>query len=125
MFDIGFTEIIIVGVVALIVLGPERLPSALRTAGLWVGRIKRTIGSVQKEISEELRVEEMRQAAKQQQERLEAGVETLKKPFHETLRDEVLSPASKAESGLDSNPVSETASESIKPKAEADKPAAE
>ncbi|MEH6471511.1 MAG: Sec-independent protein translocase protein TatB [Halopseudomonas sp.] len=91
MFDIGFTEILIVGVVALIVLGPERLPSALRTAGLWMGKIKRTIGSVQKEISEELRVEEMRQAAKQQQEKLEQGVGTLNKPFHESLREEMLS----------------------------------
>ncbi len=124
MFDIGFTEIIIVGVVALIVLGPERLPSAVRTAGLWLGRIKRTIGSVQKEISEELRVEEMRQAAKQQQERLEQGAEILTKPFHETLRDEMLSPAPKDEPSSASSFVSETASESIKSKADTDKPAA-
>lgn len=97
MFDIGFTEILIVGVVALIVLGPERLPSALRTAGMWIGRIKRTVGSVQKEISEELRVEEMRQAAKKQQEQLESNVETLKKPFNESLRDEMLTASPAAE----------------------------
>lgn len=90
MFDIGFAEILIVGVVALIVLGPDRLPHALKTAGLWVGRIKRAIGSVQKEISEELRVEEMRQAAKNQQEHLEQNLETLTKPFHESLREEML-----------------------------------
>ncbi|WP_207060542.1 Sec-independent protein translocase protein TatB [Motiliproteus sp. SC1-56] len=98
MFDIGFTEILIVAVVALIVLGPERLPTALRTVGLWAGRIKRTIGSVQKEISEELRVEEMRRAAKEQQERLESGMETMQRPFHESLRDEIL-PTGKPEAG--------------------------
>ena len=87
MFDIGFTEILIVGVVALIVLGPERLPTALRTLGLWVGKIKRTLGSVQKEISDELRVEEMRRAAKEQQENLESGMKTMQRPFHETLRE--------------------------------------
>lgn len=96
MFDIGFTEILIVAVVALIVLGPERLPSALRTAGLWVSRIKRTVGSVQKEITEELRVEEMRQAAKKQQEQLEQNVESLTKPFSESLRDEMLEPSPKS-----------------------------
>ncbi len=90
MFDIGFTELVIVGVVALIVLGPERLPAALRTAGLWVGRIKRTIGSIQKEISEELRVEEIRSAAKEQQEKLEAQVGDMQRPFHETLQEEIL-----------------------------------
>lgn len=110
MFDIGFTEILIVGVVALIVLGPERLPSALRTAGLWVGRIKRAVGSVQKEISEELRVEEMRQAAKQQQERLEQNVESLKKPFHESLREEMLAPSTKAETQTTADPSSDSAS---------------
>lgn len=94
MFDIGFSEILIVGVVALIVLGPERLPSALRTAGLWIGRIKRAIGSVQKEISEELRVEEMRRAAKENQVHLEQNLETLTKPFHESLREEMLAKSS-------------------------------
>ena len=119
MFDIGFTEILIVGVVALIVLGPERLPSALRTAGMWVGRIKRTVGSVQKEISEELRVEEMRQAAKKQQEKLEENVETLKKPFHESLRDEMLTTSSAAETTKKSvDPASDVEAVPSKPSAE-------
>jgi sec-independent protein translocase protein TatB len=42
MFDIGFSELVLVGVVALVVLGPERLPGAVRTASLWIGRIKRS-----------------------------------------------------------------------------------
>ena len=124
MFDIGFTEILIVGVVALIVLGPERLPTALRTAGLWVGRIKRAIGSVQKEISEELRVEEMRQAAKEQQVNLEQNLESMSKPFHESLREEMLSKstAPSKEATVDS----ETADKSATPKPDSQtKPAAD
>ncbi len=92
MFDIGFTELLIVAVVALIVVGPERLPSAIRTVGLWVGRIRRTLGNVQKEISEELRVDEMRQAAKEQQEKLEKQIDGVQKPFSESLREEILMP---------------------------------
>lgn len=92
MFDIGFSELLIVAIVALIVLGPERLPMAVKTAGMWLGRIKRTVGSVQKEISEELRIEEMRRAAKEQQEKLERNAHTMTRPFDETLRDEILKP---------------------------------
>ncbi|OMH39588.1 Sec-independent protein translocase protein TatB [Motiliproteus sp. MSK22-1] len=92
MFDIGFVELLTVAVVALIVVGPERLPSAIRTVGLWVGRIRRTLGSVQREISEELRVDEMRRAAKDQQERLESQVDSLQKPFSESLREDILAP---------------------------------
>lgn len=96
MFDIGFAELLIVAVVALIVLGPERLPRALKTAGMWLGRIKRTVTSVQKEISEELRVEEMRRAAKEQQERLEQDAHNMTRPFNESLRDEILAPQQEA-----------------------------
>ncbi|RDE18719.1 twin-arginine translocase subunit TatB [Motiliproteus coralliicola] len=97
MFDIGFTELLIVGVVALIVLGPERLPHAVKTAGMWIGKIKRTLGSVQKEISEELRVEEMRREAKEQQEQLEKQVDSMTKPFHESLREDLLKPSPQPE----------------------------
>lgn len=46
MFDIGFTELLLVGLVALMVLGPERLPGAVRTTGLWVGRLKRSFSNI-------------------------------------------------------------------------------
>jgi sec-independent protein translocase protein TatB len=63
MFDIGFTEIVLVAVIGLLILGPERMPVAVRTVGLWVGKIKRTVGGVQKEIQEELRIDEIRKKA--------------------------------------------------------------
>lgn len=119
MFDIGFTELLIVGVVALIVLGPERLPHAVKTAGMWIGKIKRTLGSVQKEISEELRVEEMRREAKEQQERLEKEVDSMTKPFHESLREDLLKPSPQPEKTA----TAEASDESVAP--EPRKPAAE
>jgi sec-independent protein translocase protein TatB len=63
MFDIGFTEIVLVAVIGLLILGPERMPIAVRTVGLWVGKIKRTVGGVQKEIQDELRIDEIRKKA--------------------------------------------------------------
>ena len=50
MFDIGFLEMAVVAVVALLVLGPERLPGAVRMAGLYIGRIKRSLADVRSQI---------------------------------------------------------------------------
>ncbi|MGH8595010.1 MAG: Sec-independent protein translocase protein TatB [Gammaproteobacteria bacterium] len=59
MFDIGFWELMLVGVVALLVLGPERLPAAARTAGLWVSRARRALGSLRAEIEREVDLGEL------------------------------------------------------------------
>jgi sec-independent protein translocase protein TatB len=60
MFDIGFTELLLVGIVALVVLGPDRLPGAVRTAGLWIGRIKRSFSSIKADIEREIGADEIR-----------------------------------------------------------------
>ena len=60
MFDIGFPELMLVAVVMLLVLGPERLPEALRTAGLWLGRLQRSFLSVKTEIEREIGMDEIR-----------------------------------------------------------------
>ncbi|HHA19580.1 MAG TPA: twin-arginine translocase subunit TatB [Methylophaga sp.] len=62
MFDIGFWELLLIAVVALVVVGPERLPKLVRVAGLWVGKANASIQSVRSEISRELRAEELKQA---------------------------------------------------------------
>lgn len=54
MFDIGFFELLLIGIVGLLVLGPERLPRAARTAGLWVRRARATWYSVRSELEREL-----------------------------------------------------------------------
>tara|TARA_R110001592_G_scaffold359478_1_gene666183 strand:+ start:576 stop:950 length:375 start_codon:yes stop_codon:yes gene_type:complete len=60
MFDVSFLEIVIIAIVGLLVLGPERLPGAVRTGTLYVGRIKRSIKRLRDEIEIEIGAKEMR-----------------------------------------------------------------
>lgn len=60
MFDVGFSELVLIAVLALIVLGPERLPVAARMLGLWVGRLKRSFNSVKAEVEREIGADEIR-----------------------------------------------------------------
>jgi sec-independent protein translocase protein TatB len=60
MFDIGFPELILIAIVGLLVIGPERLPEALRTLGLWIGRMRRSFTSVKAEIEKEIGMDEIR-----------------------------------------------------------------
>lgn len=61
MFDIGFSELLIFGAIALIVLGPEKLPHAVRTAGRYYAKFRRTVATIQHEIEAELDLAETRQ----------------------------------------------------------------
>ena len=61
MFDIGFPELVVVSVVALLVIGPEKLPEAIRTMSLWVGRVQRSFASIRREIESEIGADEIRQ----------------------------------------------------------------
>jgi sec-independent protein translocase protein TatB len=71
MFDIGFSELIMVGLVSLLVIGPERLPKVARLAGFWLGKTRNMMASVKAEIKEELQAEEIRQILKEQAGRAE------------------------------------------------------
>lgn len=64
MFDIGFWELLIIAVVALIVIGPEKLPRVVRVCGLWIGRANASLQAVKNDIAKELRAEEIKQAFK-------------------------------------------------------------
>lgn len=61
MFDIGFSELLLVALVALLVFGPERLPGAVRTGSLLLGRLKRSVQSIKQEVARELGADEIRQ----------------------------------------------------------------
>lgn len=74
MFDIGFLELVVVGVVALLVLGPERMPQAIRTLGLYIGRIRKAVSSVQQEVNDQLQLEEMRQRLAEHEKKVKAGL---------------------------------------------------
>ena len=65
MFDVGFSELVMVGLVSLLVIGPERLPKVARVAGFWIGKIQQMIANVKVEISQELHAEEIRQLLKE------------------------------------------------------------
>ena len=66
MFDVGFWELLLIAIVALLVVGPERLPGMARTVGLWVGRLRRYLYSVRADFEREIDAEELRQTMKNQ-----------------------------------------------------------
>lgn len=66
MFEIGFWELVMVGVVALIVVGPEQLPGLARKAGFWLGKARRMIAEMKAEVDRELHLEEIKQSLRQQ-----------------------------------------------------------
>ena len=72
MFDMGLTELMLIGVVALVVIGPERLPGVARTAGKYVGRLKRFMTTVKADVEQELRADELRQILSDQQRELDS-----------------------------------------------------
>lgn len=61
MFDLGFMEMLVIGIIGLLVLGPERLPVAVRTVGVAIGRIKRGFADVQAQVEREIGADEIRQ----------------------------------------------------------------
>lgn len=73
MFDIGFPELVMVAVIALLVIGPDKLPGVARTAGKWVGRARRFVGDVKTDIDRELKQEELRKALAE-----DAGLDEIK-----------------------------------------------
>ncbi|MFN2645571.1 MAG: Sec-independent protein translocase protein TatB [Burkholderiales bacterium] len=60
MFDIGFSELLVIGIVALIVIGPQKLPRVARTAGHLLGRLQRYVADVKADINREIELEELR-----------------------------------------------------------------
>jgi sec-independent protein translocase protein TatB len=98
MFDIGFSELLLIGVVALVVIGPERMPKVARTAGHLFGRFQRYVSNVKADINREMDLEDLRkvgQTFKASVEQAAQGVESSAKEAEFTMRDEVISPTEK------------------------------
>jgi sec-independent protein translocase protein TatB len=70
MFESSFLEMLVVGIVALIVIGPERLPTVARTVGLWIGKARRFIATTRADIEKELHADELRNMLYKQEEEL-------------------------------------------------------
>jgi len=121
MFDMGFTEMMLIGIVALIVIGPERLPGVARTAGKYFGRLKRFMTSVKADVEQELRADELRQILADQQQELDTIKDSMNvagKAFEKEVNDVSAAGESLAES-LDetpSIPEQSSASDTVEPK---------
>lgn len=119
MFDIGFAEMLIIGIVALLVIGPERLPTVARTAGVYFGRIKRFVSNVRSDVEREFRTEELQRMLQQQQSELnslkdavnetrqEADLESIEKTIRDTGND-VIAETSSGESAEEQKPATKT-----------------
>ena len=95
MFDIGFWELSVIAVVALLVVGPERLPKLARTAGLWVGRARRFVSSVKADIDREIAAEELKKALAKQAE--STGLYDIVEQTKESIESDINSSVDKPE----------------------------
>lgn len=86
MFDIGFWELAIIGLVALLVVGPERLPKLAYTAGKWLGKGRKVLQQVKSEIDKEIKAEELKEILEEQKKQLNP-LEEIVEETSETLRD--------------------------------------
>jgi len=86
MFDIGFWELGIIALVALVVVGPERLPKLAYTAGKWLGKGRKVLQQVKSEIDKEIKAEELKEILEEQKKQLNP-LEEIVEETGETLRD--------------------------------------
>ena len=94
MFDIGFSELMVIAVVALIVIGPERLPRVARTAGILLGRLRRYAADVKADISREMQLDELRKMQQDVADRIASAESTVRQELHdvETSVGNVIAP---------------------------------
>ncbi|MDO8860960.1 Sec-independent protein translocase protein TatB [Haliea sp. E1-2-M8] len=83
MFDIGFTELIIIAVVSLLVVGPEKLPGAIRTGSAWLHRIRRGFNDIRQEVEQELHNDAVLQELRKTRDEIKTGVENAKREFQD------------------------------------------
>ena len=100
MFDIGFSELLVIGIVALIVIGPEKLPRMARTVGILAGRLQRYVSDVKADINREIELEDLRkmrdsmqQAASEFQSSVQSELHKTETDLNKTVEDVVKDPA--------------------------------
>jgi sec-independent protein translocase protein TatB len=101
MFDIGFSELMVIAVVALIVIGPQRLPKVARTLGHLFGRMQRYVNDVKADISREMELEELK--------KMQASMEETARTMHDSVRQGI------AETEGELNKVAQSAQPKIDP----------
>ena len=86
MFDVGFSEIVVIGVVALIVVGPERLPKVARTLGHLFGRMQRYVNDVKADISREMELDDLRKLQTEMKDAAQSFESTVRKEVGDTVK---------------------------------------
>jgi sec-independent protein translocase protein TatB len=130
MFDLSWSEILIIGVVALIAIGPKELPGVLRAAGQWMGKIRRMAGEFQNQFNEAMREAEMADIKKQVDEMTSSAnsitsydpLGDIAKDFETAIDDK---PKDKSRDGIDDEPAVATAPPAPDSPAPAETPAAQ
>src|ERR1035437_3222470 len=94
MFDIGFSEMVVVGMVALIVIGPEKLPKVARTVGILLGRAQRYVDGVKSDINRQMQLDELKQMQEQMAQQARELENSIKQNVHavETELNKTLAP---------------------------------
>ena len=100
MFDIGFSELMVIGVVALLVIGPERLPKVARTLGHLLGRAQRYVNDVKSDISREIQLDELKKLQSQVTDSARELESSVRKEY-ESARSVVETPVQAAVSELE------------------------
>lgn len=86
MFDIGFTELVMIAVVGLLVIGPERLPGAIRTGSAWLARFRRSFNDIKREVEQELHNDEVMQDLKRSSGKLRDQASLVERQIRERSR---------------------------------------
>ncbi|HUW38365.1 MAG TPA: Sec-independent protein translocase protein TatB [Rhodocyclaceae bacterium] len=100
MFDVSFSELVVIGLVALIVIGPERLPKVARTAGLLLGRLQRYVSDVKADINREMQLDELKKMQEQIADHARAMESSLSDEMHavhESLNQSIAPPDMEAQ----------------------------
>ncbi|MCE1239266.1 MAG: Sec-independent protein translocase protein TatB [Azonexaceae bacterium] len=125
MFDIGFSELLVIGIVALVVIGPERLPRVARTLGHLLGRAQRYVNDVKSDINREMQLDELKRLQAQVAESARSLETSVRKEF-DGVRSSVEAPAQALASEVDEavKSVSSEVQSAAEPQAPVDQPPA-
>jgi sec-independent protein translocase protein TatB len=104
MFDVSFPELAVIAVIALIVLGPERLPTAARTLGRWVGRAKGYMRNLSSELEREMSLDEIRSEVREARERIESETRSTFEPMMKPIEPGEADPSIEADVARETTP---------------------
>jgi sec-independent protein translocase protein TatB len=103
MFDVGFSELLLIALVSLLVMGPERLPQVVRSVSLWIGRLKQMLASARRDLEQEVGMEDIRQQLHNEQvmRELNESREHLEESYNKAFDDAEKKPLADKSSSLD------------------------